>query len=355
MFRIPVEKLLRLAIVFAGLASSLPVFAQTGGLTGKATDDKGNIVVGYPLIIERQEIKGTYKTKTDKHGNYVYVGLPIGNYKITLQDSNGRTLFYITKHVGMGDPTEVNFDLAKEKALTQKEQQASPEVQKKLQEEAKEQKQFGGLKQLYDQGNALFAEKKYTEAAAAFEQAIPVAKDKNLPILLGRVAESYDKARQFDKATEFYQKAIQAKPDDAELHNGLGNVYAEMGKIPDAQQEFQKSAEINPANASRAYFNLGAIMYNTGKMDEAAAAFKKATDADPHYADAFFMQGRALMGKLSMTPDGKVVAAPGTAEALQSYLKLEPSGKYATEAQQMLQTIQGRVQTEVKVQKKKKG
>lgn len=355
MFRLPVEKLLRLAIVFAGLASAVPVFAQTGGLTGKATDDKGNIVVGYPIIIERQEIKGTYKTKTDKHGNYVYVGLPIGNYKITLKDSNGRTLFYITKHVGMGDPTEVNFDLAKEKALTQKEQQASPEVQKKLQEEAKEQKQFGGLKQLYDQGNALFAEKKYTEAAAAFEQAIPVAKDKNLPILLGRVAESYDKARQFDKATEFYQKAIQAKPDDAELHNGLGNVYAEMGKIPDAQQEFQKSAEINPANASRAYFNLGAIMYNTGKMDEAAAAFKKATDADPHYADAFFMQGRALMGKLSMTPDGKVVAAPGTAEALQSYLKLEPSGKYAAEAQQMLQTIQGRVQTEVKVQKKKKG
>jgi hypothetical protein len=84
------------------------------------------------------------------------------------------------------------------------------------------------------------------------------------------------------------------------------------------------------------------------------AAFKKATDADPRYADAFFMEGRALMGKLSMTPDGKVVAAPGTTEALQSYLKLEPNGKYAAEAQAMLQTIQGTVQTQFKAEKKKK-
>ena len=55
-----------------------------------------------------------------------------------------------------------------------------------------------------------------------------------------------------------------------------------------------------------------------------------------------------------MSPNGKVVAAPGTVEALQNYLKLDPSGKYATTAQAMLQTLQGQVETEVKVKKKKK-
>jgi tetratricopeptide (TPR) repeat protein len=127
-----------------------------------------------------------------------------------------------------------------------------------------------------------------------------------------------------------------------------------MRKIPEAQAEFQKAAELNPSGAAHEYFNLGATMYNQGKMDEAAAAFKKATDTDPKYADAYFMEGRALMGKLTVGSDGKVIAAPGTTEALQAYLKTDPNGKYAAEAQAMLQTIQGSVQTEYKATKKKR-
>jgi hypothetical protein len=55
-----------------------------------------------------------------------------------------------------------------------------------------------------------------------------------------------------------------------------------------------------------------------------------------------------------MGPDGKVVPAPGTVEALQSYLQLDPNGKYAASAQGMLQSITGSVQTEYKNEKKKK-
>ena len=95
-------------------------------------------------------------------------------------------------------------------------------------------------------------------------------------------------------------------------------------------------------------------MYNKGKMDEAADALKKSVGLDPKYADAYFLEAQALMGKASMTPDGKVVAAPGTVEALQNYLKLDPNGKFAQNAQAMLQTLQGQVETEVKVKRKKK-
>ncbi len=349
-------KFVGLAVVFAVLAGAASAFAQTGGLTGFAKDEKGNVLVGHMILIERLDIKGTYKVKTDKKGNFVYVGLPIGNYKITLQDPNGKTLFYFgNKHIGLGDPTEVDFDLAKERALVAKEQQSNPEAQKQLQQQEKDSKALAGLKALYDQGQDLYQQKKYAEAAAAFEQAVAMAKDKNRAIVLGQLAQSYEKARQFDKAVENYQKALAIVPNDASLHINLGSTYAEMNKIPEAQAEFTKGAELNPSGASRAYYNLGVIMYNIGKMDEAATAFKKASDVDPQYADAFFMQGRALMGKLDMDPKtGKVIAAPGTSEALQQYLKLEPSGKYSADAQQMLQTIQGSVQTEVKVEKRKK-
>jgi tetratricopeptide (TPR) repeat protein len=188
-----------------------------------------------------------------------------------------------------------------------------------------------------------------------FEQALPLANPKNIPIVLAKLGESYQKAHVYPKALENYQTAIEARPDDATLHNNLGNVYAEMGKIPEAAAEFKKAAEMDPAQASRYYFNYGAVMYNQGKMDEAAEALKKATEIDANYADAYFYLGQALVGKATMTPDGKIVAVPGTVEALEAYLKLEPNGKNAAAAQQLLQTVQGGIQTQYKSQKKKKG
>lgn len=353
------RKWMILAAVLGLLASVAPLFAVTGGVTGRATDDKGNPMVGYPILIERQEIKGLYKTKTNKKGEYIYIGLPMGDYKITLQTPGGQTVYYFTKHIGIGDPTEVNFDMAKERALQKRQQEKTlaenPELQKQLHEQDKEQKEFSSLKQFFDQGQALYDAKQYAEAAAVFERAMPLAKEKNLPVVLGRLAECYHKARQYDKAVEAFQKAIAAKPDDANLYNNLGGVYADMGKTAEAAAEFQKAAEVDPAQASRYYYNYGAVMYNTGKMDEAAAAFKKATEIDANYADAYFMQGRALMGKLTLDPkSGKVIAPPGTSEALEAYLKLEPQGKYAADAQGMLQTITGQIQTQYKSEKKKK-
>jgi len=356
MFSSGIRKLLGLAIAVFALANVPSAFAQTGGLTGKCTLQDGTPCVKCQLVIERQDIKGTYKVNTNKKGEYVYVGLPLGNYKISLMDPNGKLLFYITHHVGMGDPTEVNFDLAKEMAAAKQEQMQNPEFQKKQVEQEKEQKQFTGLKQLFDQGQALYAEKKYTEAAAMFEQALVLTKekDKNQIAVLSRLADSYDKAGQHDKALETYQKVVAMNPNDANVHNAMGSVYASMGKIPEAQAEFQKSAELDPANAAQAYYNLGAIMTNSGKLDEAAAAFKKATEINPKYADAYFLEAQALMGKATMGKDGKVVPAPGTVEALQAYLNLDPNGKYAASAQGMLQSITGSVQTEFKSEKKKK-
>jgi tetratricopeptide (TPR) repeat protein len=327
------------------------LFAQTGGIQGACKSEKGEPLVGNPILIERQEVKGVYKTKTDKHGKYIYIGLPLGNYKVTIQDPNGRPLFNIAKHVGMGDPTDVDFDLQKERA---QQQQANPEIQKKLEEQQKEQKQSTSLKQIFDQGTELYNEKKFAEAAAMYEQAVPLAKGNNVPIVMGRLGDSYAKAKQYDKAVQTYQFGIQANPQDFNLHNNLGNVYADMGKIPEAQAEFQKAAEADPRNASRAYFNLGVVMYNKGRMDEAATALKKATEVDANYADAYFYEGQALFGKASVGPDGKIAPAPGTAEAFQQYLKLEPTGAHVAEAQAVLQTLESTVQMEVKVEKKKK-
>ena len=342
------KRCLQALVLAAILAGVTPLFAQTGGLTGSAKDAQGNVCAGYPIIIERQDVKGTYKTKTNKKGKYVYIGLPIGQYKIILDDPSGKQLFYVTHHVGLGDPTEVDFDLQKE----MQRQAQNPEVQKQQAAAQAQQKQFANLSQIYTQGNTLYTQGNYAGAAAMFEKAVALAKGKNLNVILARTADAYSKAKQYDKALEFYQKALANTPDDAGLHENVGNVYANMNKIPEAQAEYQKAAQLDPTHAAEAYYNIGAIMTNTGHMPEAAAAFKQATVVDPKYADAYFLEAQALVGQAKTGPDGKVVPAPGTIDALQNYLKVAPTGKYAAQAQAMLQSLTGEVPTQFKSGKK---
>jgi len=360
------RRVIGVAVGFAAFLTCVPVLAQTGGLAGKCTGEDGKPLVGYTLLVERQEMKWSSKVKTNKKGEYTYIGLATGMYKVTLQDPSGKTIYNITTHVGMGEPTVADFDMAKEMAYAKKTAEANPEYQRQKAEEDKAQKQYTGLKQLFDQGTLLTQQKRYSEAASMFEQALPFAKDKNVPIVLARLADAYSKAagaesspdarkQDQDKALDYYQKVLQITPDDPALHNNLGSLYADMGKVTEAQAEFQKAAELNPTGASTYYYNLGVIFVNKGKMDEAAGALKKSTDLDPANANAWYWYGMALMGKAEFKPDGSMVPAPGTVEAFQTYLKLDPKGVWATAAQASLDQLQGKVQTEYKAPKRKKG
>jgi tetratricopeptide (TPR) repeat protein len=343
-------RLLGLVAAVAFLTAPMPSYAQTGGVTGVVTLRDGSLCVGCQILIERQEIHGVYKTKTDKHGKYTYIGLPLGNYKITLEDPNGHPLFSLgNRHLGMGEPAEVNFNLPAE---VQK-QEATPEYKQQEAEQEKEQKQMAGLKQLFDQGNALLAENKFDEAAAKFKEAEPLAKGKNLVAVDGQLADAYAKSKKYDEAATMYQKVLELSPDNAGVHNNLGSLYAQMGKTDLAKAEFEKAAQLDPNGAARYYFNLGAILYNTGKMDDGAGAFKKATELDPKYADAYFWLGQCLLGKATTGEGGKVVAVPGTSDAFETYLKLDPNGPNAATAKALLQTLGGNVETQY-VKKKRK-
>lgn len=342
-----------LASLLAVLSFAAPAFAQTAGVTGKVTLEDGSPCVKCQIVLERQEVKGHYKVKTDKKGKYIYIGLPLGTYKITLYDPNGRQLFYFNnKRLGMGDPTEVDFDMPKEVSRAKKEQMANPEVRQQLEKQEKEQKEFAGLRQLYSEGSQLATEKKYAEAATKFEQALPLAKGKNRLAVLEQLADMYSKAHMKDKAVDAYQQAIAAEPEKAGLYNNLGTLYAENGELDKAKEQFQKAAETDPTAASQYYFNLGAVLYNTGKMDDSAKAFQKAIDTDPTYANAYFWLGQALLGKATTGEGGKVQAAPGTKEAFEKYLKLDPNGQNAATAKALLQTIEGNIETQYSKKKK---
>jgi tetratricopeptide (TPR) repeat protein len=349
------------AIVFATLLICIPAFGQTGGLKGKCIGQGGTPLAGYMLQIDRTEIKWTSHVKTNKHGEYTFIGLAPGQYKITLLGPDGKPMYYIGKNVGIGDPTEVDFDMGQLMVEAKKENANNPEYQKQV----AEQKQSSSLKQVFDQGRELYAAKRYTEAADAFEKALPLAKDRNIPVILGQLADSWAKAASIEnnpdtrkadqaKSLDYYNKVLQVDPNNATLHNNLGNLYAEMGKSAEAAAEFKKAAEMDPAHASGYYYNLGAIMVNKGQMDEASEALKKSTDIDPTNANAWYWYGMALMGKAQVKPDGSMAPAPGTIEAFQTYMKLAPTGEWATQAQASIDSLQGKTSLEYKSTPKRK-
>jgi tetratricopeptide (TPR) repeat protein len=352
-------KELGLALVFATILACTSALAQTGGVTGKVTGENGSPMVGYTIQIDRQEIKWSSHVKTDKKGEYVYIGLNPGVYKVTLLSPDGKTINYQQKEIGVGDPTEINFDIAKLQKEAEKAAEANPEYQKQVEA----QKENASLKQMFDQGRELYGQKQYVEAAAVFEKALPLAKDRNIPIVLGQLADTWgqaaaaesdrDKKKQYQSnALDYYNKVLAIAPNDAGVHNKLGHFYGDMGKSDDAISEFKKAAELDPTHAANYYYNLGAILVNTGKMDEAAAALKKATEIDPSNSLAWYWYGMALLGKATVKPDGTMVPAPGTIEAFQTYLKLDPNGKHAPEAQASIESLSGKANLVYKKSKK---
>jgi len=359
------RRLVWVAAALAAMAFTVSAIAQTGGIEGKCTGEDGKPLAGYTIKVERREMNWKSQTKTNKKGEYVYIGLTPSEYKITLLSPEGQQVFTVTQKIGLRGPDTVDFDMAKERANAHKEQMANPDSAKKMEQDSKDQKAFVGLKQTFDEATLLYNQRKFAEAAAMFEKALPFAKEKNVPVVMARMADAYGAAAKQDqapdarkqdqqKAVETYQKALALSPNEATLHNNLGSVYAEMGKVDDAKAEFQKAADANPAGASGYYYNLGVVMVNQGKMDDASVALKKATDLDPNNASAFYWYGMALMGKAETKPDGSVVPVPGTIEAFQTYLKLQPNGQWAQAAQASIDQLKATVPTEYKKEKKKK-
>jgi len=114
--------------------------------------------------------------------------------------------------------------------------------------------------------------------------------------------------------------------------------------------EYNAAATLDPANAGLYFYNLGAILTNLGKLDEANAAFDKAIAADPNRADAYYWKGVNLLSKATLK-DNKMIAVPGTAENLNKYLALAPTGPHAESAKELLSSIGAKIETSF--QKKK--
>lgn len=369
--------MIRRKLAWLGVASLLLAgagLAQTSSIAGEVKGEDGKPLQGALIKIERLDIKGNYKVKTNKKGEYFHAGLPLGTYRVVLE-VNGKDVDRVDNvRTRLGDPTVVNFDLQRIKQRQEALQRAaetgqltaeqlremSPEQRAALERAAKErQAQLARNKALNDAFNAgmtALQAKQFDQAIEAFSKAAEI--DPKQHVVWAHLADAYiglagskagaEQQAALDKGLENYRKALEIKPDEAAYHNNYALALARAKKFDEAQAELTKAAQIDPANAGRYFYNLGALLVNSGQNEPAGEAFKKAIEADPNYADAHYQYGVSLMAKAQVTPDGKVVPPPGAREAFEKYLQLKPDGPFAEAAKGMIATMEAGVQTEYK-------
>lgn len=362
----PMQPTLRKFLIALAVTLSMAIatWAQTTAIAGDVKGLDGKPAVGVQIKIDRTDMKGSYKVKTDKKGHYYYGGLGIGTYTVTVE-VNGKDMDQVKGvRTSTGKDAEISFDL---KAAADRAAGAAPPAEQergmsaaeKAEFERKKKEQEAAMaknKELNDAFNAGMEGEKaknWDVAIQQFDKATQI--DPKQHVVWSHLADAYvsrgdakngaEQQADYAKGVEAYQKALEAAPQDPAYHNNYALALAKNKKLEQAQAELTKSAELDPPQAGKYYYNLGAVLVNTGQADPAGAAFKKAIDLDPNYAEAYYQYGLVLLGKATTTQDGKIVPPAGTEEAFQKYLSLAPTGPNAEPAKQMLASLGASIET----------
>jgi tetratricopeptide (TPR) repeat protein len=352
-----------------------PVFAQASGtVKGVVKDVQGTPIVDGVIVYANQDNGQKYTLKTNKKGEYFSLGIAPGKYIVTLYKNAddakaNKELFHQNGFQVQLDENTLDFDLKKEQERSAQGQGLTPEQIKQMQEaKEKQQKEVTTVKALNEKltaANTAMQGGDFETAIAALKEAIQM--DASRDLIWFKLGDAYrlsapkqtdpaEKQKRLDAAVEAYQKAVQlrqavtndkdpnAAKNLAAYYNNLAEAYAKAGKVDDAVKTYALAAQTDPTAAAQYYFNTGAVCTNAGKVDDAIAAFDKVIAADPNRADAYYWKGVNMIGKATLQGD-KMVAPPGTAEAFQKYLELQPTGANSDAAKQMLASIGASVET----------
>jgi type IV pilus assembly protein PilF len=92
---------------------------------------------------------------------------------------------------------------------------------------------------------------------------------------------------EYDMAEDFYQKALDIKSNDPNIHNNYGGLLCQMGRYDDALDEIRKAYD-NPFYETPylAYANAGTCLLDKGDYKQAETMLRKALRDQPNYAGA---------------------------------------------------------------------
>ena len=356
-----------MALVCAlSLATGLAISAAAqntapGKVHGMVADVQGNPFPGLTVSFRNTTTSQVFDVVTDSGGRYNRTGLPPGNYTISLKQKD-QSIYdqVVVLAPGQDLPLDFNF-----KELQAKQSADAAQAETKA---AEARAKFAAMKGHFDAGTAALDQAKQTRAQmdklpkdqqaslqgqldttsgtaiTELKAAVDATPDDspNRHIVLAKLGDAYETDGKYTDAADTYGKAVALHPDPG-YYNNEGNCLARTGKVDDALVAYQKAIALDPMNTAMYWRNFAVGLYNTGRIKESVDPLRKATDADPKSAQAWYLLGAALVNTMEFKQDGdKVIPVmqPGTIEAYQKAIALDPNGPYGAQAKQGLEALQ---------------
>ncbi len=336
--------------------------AQVGRIEGDVVKaGTGEPIPTAEVMLERTDIKGSYKASIDKKGHFLHAGVPyVGTYAI-LVSAPGHQPFFLTGIRPTGEPIKIELQPGDGRKLTidevksinkggapaaaagaggQQKQMTAAE-QKKAQEEYEKKKaeidkskaDHEGMKKIFDEGQALYANKDYNGAISKYNEAAKLDPDQqaiwgNLSIALynrgvTNLNESLKDPSKKDPAKQDFNDSVAAATKaialtEPQLNDPAKGVQAKKAKgtylkiradsqsllarrlgTPEAAdaaaKDYYEAASLSDDPVAKKTYPVKAAetLFEAGRGDEAIKAYQGVLQSDPDNLDALYNLGLA--------------------------------------------------------------
>jgi tetratricopeptide (TPR) repeat protein len=126
-------------------------------------------------------------------------------------------------------------------------------------------------------------------------------------------------ARDFGRAIELYDRAIEADPSRAETYYKRANALKDLGRLDDALASYDEAIS-RKADYAHAYCNRGYVQHRLGLLDESSASYDQAiaiepTDVFAHYNRGLLLQDQSRWPEAIAAYSQAIACHPGFADA----------------------------------------
>ncbi|NIM44041.1 MAG: tetratricopeptide repeat protein, partial [Nitrososphaeria archaeon] len=268
-----------------------------GRLKGVVLGEDGEPVANATVIFTHVQLQSKINSTTNKKGEFLAAWIKGGLWNVDVQAEGylPKKMSYKVSEIIQNPPMEI--------------------VLKKTEKTVVREELREAVKSLLHEGNELFEQKKYEEAAVKFKEIlekVPELYQINL-----NIGNCYYQLEEYDSALPFYQAVLEKEPENNDALLSLGNIYIEKGELEKGMELLDRLSEEDITSPITLY-NIGTSLFNKGRQDAAVEYYERAISQDPEMADAYYQVGLCYLG-LNRKEEAK--------ERFLKYLELEPESE----------------------------